>query len=216
MLTGYVEGGVIRHTEIFAPLRALDLRVGHTVTVLQEMGIFEDDSEPSFERWLAERLEGLAPSIRPASTRRPNTGPASCMVAARSLPRQEGTVWLYLNRVRPALLEWSGRYDRLREVTRDDVIARAKTLNGAHRHHQLVALRSLFTWAKRDGLVFRNPTGRIRVRQNEYSVLQPLVPEQVNRAVAAARTPATRLLLDQYRDARPDCDIGEASRRPAA
>ncbi|MFJ9034910.1 hypothetical protein ACIRQP_42250 [Streptomyces sp. NPDC102274] len=192
VLTGYVEGDVIRHTEIFAPLRALDLPVGHTVTVLEEMGIFEDDSEPSFERWLAERLEGLAPGIRSETKRWTRVlrdgGP-------RSLPRREGTVWLYLNRVRPALLEWSNRYDHLREVSRDDVLTYVKTLHGHQRHDQLVALRSLFTWAKRNGLIFRNPTSRIKVGQYEYAVLQPLVPVQVDRSVAAATTPATRLIL---------------------
>jgi integrase len=192
VLTGYVEGDVIRHTEIFAPLRALDLPVGHTVTVLDEMGIFEDDSEPSFERWLAERLEGLAPGIRSEAERWTRVlrdgGP-------RSLPRREGTVWLYLNRVRPALLEWSNPYDHLREVTRDDVLTYVKTLRDHQRHDQLVALRLLFTWAKRNGLIFRNPTSRIKVGQYEYAVLQPLVPAQVDRSVAAATTPATRLIL---------------------
>ncbi|MER7901499.1 hypothetical protein ABTX62_37025 [Streptomyces sp. NPDC096046] len=38
VLTGYIEGDVIRHTEIFTPLRALDLPVSHTITVLEEMG----------------------------------------------------------------------------------------------------------------------------------------------------------------------------------
>ncbi|MFB7168154.1 hypothetical protein [Streptomyces sp. NPDC056242] len=136
VLTGYVEGDVIRHTEIFALL----------------MGIFEGDSEPSFERWLADRLEGLAPGIRWEAERWTRVlrdgGP-------RSLPRREGTVWLYLNRVR--------------------------TLHGHQRHDQLVALRSLFTCAKRNGLIFRNPTSRIKVGQYEYAVLQPLVPEQVDR-----------------------------------
>lgn len=113
----------------------------------------------------------------------------------RSLPRREGTVWLYLNRVRPALLEWSDRYDHLREVTRDDVLAYIKTLHGHQRHDQLVALRSLFTWAKRNGLIFRNPTSRIKVGQYQYGVLQPLAPAQVDRSVAAATTPATRLIL---------------------
>jgi integrase len=192
ILTGYVEGDVIRHTEIFALLRALDLPVGHTVTVLDEMGIFEDDSEPSFERWLAERLERLAPGIRWVAERWTRVlrdgGP-------RSLPRREGTVWLYLNQVRPALLEWSNLYDHLREVTRDDVLTYIRTLHGHQRHDQLVALRSLFTWAKRNGLIFRNPTSRIKVGQYEYAVLQPLVPEQVDRSVAAATTPATRLIL---------------------
>ncbi|AQW46574.1 hypothetical protein [Streptomyces violaceusniger] len=192
VLTGYVEDDVIRHTEIFAPLRALDLRVGHVVTVLEEMGIFEDDSEPSFEGWIAARLEGLAPGIRSEAERWTRVlrdgGP-------RSLPRREGTVWLYLNRVRPALLEWSNRYDRLREVTRDDVLTYVKTLHGRQRHDQLVALRSLFTWAKRNGLIFRNPTSRIKVGQYEYAVLQPLVPAQVDRSVTVATTPATRLIL---------------------
>ncbi|MFD9284594.1 tyrosine-type recombinase/integrase [Streptomyces mirabilis] len=192
VLTGYVEGDVIRHTEIFALLRALDLPVGHTVTVMDEMGIFEDDSKPSFERWLAERLEGLAPGIRWEAERWTRVlrdgGP-------RSLPRREGTVWRYLNRVRPALLEWSNLYDHLREVTRDDVLTYIRTLHGHQRHDQLVALRSLFTWAKRNGLIFRNPTSRIKVGQYEYAVLQPLVPEQVDRSVAAATTPATRLIL---------------------
>ncbi|MEN8655512.1 hypothetical protein ABCR94_36345 [Streptomyces sp. 21So2-11] len=192
VLTGYVEDDVIRHTELFAPLRALDLRFGHVVTVLEEMGIFEDDSEPSFEGWLAERLEGLAPGIRSEAERWTRVlhdgGP-------RSLPRREGTVWLYLNRVRPALLEWSNRYDHLREVTRDDVLTYVKTLHGHQRHDQLVALRSLFIWAKRNGLIFRNPTSRIKVGQYEYALLQPLVPAQVDRSVAAATTPATRLIL---------------------
>ncbi|MFH8520551.1 hypothetical protein ACH4CE_36995 [Streptomyces gelaticus] len=80
-------------------------------------------------------------------------------------------------------------------MTRDDVLTYIKTLHGHQRHDQLVALRSLFTWAKRNGLIFRNRTSRIKVEQYEYAVLQPLVPEQVDRSVAAAATPATRLIL---------------------
>ncbi|MFG2405833.1 hypothetical protein ACGFR8_16150 [Streptomyces brevispora] len=192
VLTGYVEGDVIRHSEIFAPLRALDLRFGHTVTVLEAMGIFQDDSVPSFERWLASRLEGLVPGIRAEAERWTRVlrdgGP-------RSRPRGEDTVWLYLNHVRPALLEWSTRYDHLREVTREDVLAQLRTVYGHRRRDQLVALRSLFAWAKRSGLIFRNPTSRIKVGQNEYAVLQPLLPAQVDRSVAATTTPSARLIL---------------------
>ncbi|MFF8848101.1 hypothetical protein ACF08N_36335, partial [Streptomyces sp. NPDC015127] len=156
------------------------------------MGIFEDDSEPSFEHWLVGRLERLAPGIRSEAERWTRVlrdgGP-------RSLPRREGTVWLSLNQVRPALLDWSNRYAHLREVTRDDVLAHVKTLHGHQRRDQLVALQSLFTWAKRQGLIFRNPTSRIKVGQNEYAVLQPLLPEQVERSVPTALTPAARLVL---------------------
>lgn len=155
VLTGYVEGDAIRHSEIFTPLRSRDLPVGHVVTVLEEMGIFEDDSEPSFEGWLAERLQSLAPGIRSEAerwTRVLRDGDP------RSLPRREGTVWLYLNRVRPALLEWSDRYDHLREVTRDDVRTYIKTLHGHQRRDQLVALRSLFSWAKSPDASARSTT----------------------------------------------------------
>ncbi|QKV90469.1 hypothetical protein HUT19_00595 [Streptomyces sp. NA02950] len=192
VLTGYTEGDVIRHSEIFTPLRALDLRVGHTITDLEEMGIFLDDEEPFFECWLAERLEGLAPGIAAEAegwTRVLRDG------SSRSRPRQQATVRLYLNQVLPALLEWSNRYDHLREVAREDVLAHLKTLHGRHRHDRLVGLRSLFSWAKRSGVIFRNPTSRITVGQNNYAVLQPLLPAQVDRSVAVATTPAVRLVL---------------------
>ncbi|MEU1217358.1 site-specific integrase [Streptomyces sp. NPDC005790] len=124
------------------------------VTVLEEMGIFLDDSEPSFERWLSERLDGFAPGIAAEAERWTRVlrdgGP-------RSLPRQQSTVWLYLNGARPALLGWSDRYDHLREATREDVLTHLKTLHGHHRRDRLGALRSLFAWAKRSGLIFRNP-----------------------------------------------------------
>ena len=103
-------------------------------------------------------------------------GPYSARRRPRGLPRREGTVWLYLNRVRPALLDWSENYDHLREVTRDDVLAHVKTLHGRHRHDQLVALRSLFAWAKRSGLVFRNPTSRIKVGRYECAISRGFPP----------------------------------------
>jgi hypothetical protein len=44
-------------------------------------------------------------------------------------------------------------------------------------------------------LILRNPTSRIKVGQNEYAVLQPLLLEQVERSVATATTPAARPVL---------------------
>jgi integrase len=80
-------------------------------------------------------------------------------------------------------------------VTRDDFLTCVKTLHGHQRHDQLVALRSLFTWLKHNGLAFRNPTRRIKVGPYEYAGLQPLVPAEGDRSVAAATAPATRLIL---------------------
>src|SRR4029450_14115857 len=50
-----------------------------------------------------------------------------------------GTVWSYLQVVRPILQTWSGRYGHLREVTRDDVLAAIEPLDGARRPHTLTA-----------------------------------------------------------------------------
>ncbi|MET7759834.1 hypothetical protein ABZT27_34855 [Streptomyces sp. NPDC005389] len=56
-------------------------------------------------------------------------------------------------------------------------------------------LRSLLTWAKQHRLVFRNPTSRVKIGQNAYGMLQPLLPEQVENSVTAATAPAARLVL---------------------
>ncbi|MGW7045162.1 hypothetical protein ACWGDT_21120 [Streptomyces avermitilis] len=155
------------------------------------MGVLADDRRPSCEDWLEKRLDGLAAGIRRETERWNRTlrdgGP-------RTRPRDQSTVWAYLNALRSALLDWSTRYDQLREVTRDDVLAQVKTLHGHERHQTLTALRSLFGWAKKNGIAFRNPTARIKVGTVEYSILQPLLPQQVNRSVEAVRSPA-RLAL---------------------
>lgn len=105
------------------------------------------------------------------------------------------TVWGYLNRIRPVLLEWSNRYDHLREVTRDDILAHLNTVHGSQRKHTLVALRSLFTRAKKNGTIFKNPTSRIKVGQQEHGVIQPLDPGHVQSSVAVVARPADRLVL---------------------
>ncbi|MEU5106720.1 hypothetical protein AB0H07_31390 [Streptomyces sp. NPDC021354] len=192
LLSPHAEGDVIRYSEIIAPLRALDSSIERTAEVLEAMNILVDDRRPSYEDWLEKRLNGLAAGIRREAESWNRTlrdgGP-------RTRPRHQATVWAYLNAVRPALLEWSERYDHPREITRDDVLAHVKTLHGHERRQTLVALRSLFGWAKKNGIVFRNPTARIKVGTFEYSVLQPLLPQQVTRSVEAVRSPAARLAL---------------------
>ncbi|WP_262706411.1 MULTISPECIES: hypothetical protein [Streptomyces] len=81
----------------------------------------------------------------------------------RSEPRSRQTAWVYLNEIQPVLLEWSSRYDHLREVTREDVIAARDAVAGKQRESRIVALRSLFRHAKKNREIFRNPTIRIRV-----------------------------------------------------
>ncbi|MFF3127871.1 hypothetical protein ACFVRD_37530 [Streptomyces sp. NPDC057908] len=192
LLSEYAEADMIRHSEIFAPLRALNLSIERTTEVLQTMEIFLDDRRPSFEDWLESKLDGLALGIRRETEQWSRTlhdgGP-------RTLARDPSTVKIYLKAIRPVLLEWSAGHDHLREVTRDEVVAHVRTLQGRERHQALVALRSLFSWAKKNGVVFRNPTFRIKVGQAAAPVLQPLLPNQVARAAEAVTSPGGRLAV---------------------
>ncbi|MFE4518278.1 hypothetical protein ACFRMQ_29335 [Kitasatospora sp. NPDC056783] len=192
VLSGHTDCDIIRHTELFPALRPRGLSVERTVEVLDRIGVFLDDRPSSFDLWLESKLDGLAAGIRRDVqdwARLLHDG------GTRSQPRDVATVWGYLNRLRPVLLEWSNRYDHLREVTRDDVLAHLETVHGSQRKHTLVALRSLFTRAKKNGTIFKNPTSRIRVGQQENGVIQPLESEDVRSSVAAVTRPADRLIL---------------------
>jgi len=192
VLSGHVDGDVVRYTELFAGLRHLDMTVERTADVLAAMEILLDDRRDSFEDWLAGKLDGLAPGLA-AETERwarllRDGGP-------RSRPRVVGTVWQYMAGARPLLLAWSQHHDHLREITREEVLAALKPLHGADRQDALLALRSLFGWAKRTGVVFRDPTSRIKVGERVARIITPLSTQQVDAGVEAATTPAERLIL---------------------
>jgi hypothetical protein len=114
----------------------------------------------------------------------------------RSRPRRIATVHSHLGKVLPALLDWPARYHHLREVTRDDIQDHVRGLHGSQRHNTLVALRSLFGFCLSAGVIFRNPARGIKVgRRPSATVLQPLGQDDIDDAVAAAATPAARLIV---------------------
>lgn len=192
VLSGHIAGEVLRYSELFPALRSRGLSVERTAEVLDHVGIFHDDRPSSFDQWLERKLDGLTAGIRrdvETWARLLHDG------GPRSHPRDVHTVWGYLNRIRPVLLEWSNRYDHLREVARDDILSHLSTVHGSQRKHTLVALRSLFTRAKKNGTIFKNPTSRIRVGQQEHGVIQPLDPGHVQSAVTVVARPADRLIL---------------------
>ncbi|MDW6064137.1 hypothetical protein SAZ11_47085 [Streptomyces sp. FXJ1.4098] len=91
----------------------------------------------------------------------------------RSEPRARQTAWAHLNEIQPLLLEWSSRYDHLREVTREDITTSRDAVTGKQRESRIVALRSLFRHAKKNGQIFRNPTIRIRVPARAAALSSP-------------------------------------------
>lgn len=192
VLSGHVEGEVLRHSEIFPPLRTRGLSVGHTAEVLDRLGLFTDDRTPSVDGWLARKLDGVAPGLRRIAEDWARTlldgGP-------RTQPRALSTARGYLHEVRPALVAWSDRYDHLREVTRKDVLDIRDAATGKQRENRIVALRSLFRHAKKTGQIFKNPTTRIPIPRHLGPVLQPLDQADVDESIAAATRPHARLIL---------------------
>lgn len=180
------------YSAMLSALRALDLSCDRTADVLDQMGILLDDRRPSFENWLDGKLDAITPGI----AREVETWLRSLRDGGpRARPRNISTVWHYANALRPILLQWSTTYDHLRAVSRDDVLTALDSLHGTHRQHTLIALRSLFGFSKKNGVVFRNPTSRIRVGDRHSKLIQPLRPDQIQATIAAAARPADRLII---------------------
>jgi hypothetical protein len=192
ILSRHTADDTVYYSEIFPVLRARSISVERVCEVLQEMGVLVDDRRPSFETWLERKLDGLTPGMGDEvevwlRTMR-DGGP-------RSTARDIASVWNRMNTLRPTLLAWSARYDRLREVTRDDVLDVLAELHGSRRSNVLGSLRSLFAFCKKKGTIFRNPTRRIKVGQHPYGIAQPLDQDEVDHAVNIAKTPVARLVL---------------------
>jgi len=192
LLADHADGQVLHASQFYPVLLARGTSTAHTTQILQTMGVFVDDRPATFERWLQTKLDGLAPAIGAETSRWARLlrdgGP-------RARARDEQTMRTYVSAVRPALLAWSAGYDHLREITRDDVLAHAEALHGHQRETTVVALRSLFAWAKANGVIFRDPARRVRVGRRDWPVWQPLLPEQIASTIEAATTPQARLIV---------------------
>lgn len=193
LLSGHVLGETIHHSEVAGALRLRGLSVGRTITVLDHIGLLDDDRTSTFDAWLNRRLHGLTPGIHrdvDSWLRTLHDG------GPRTRARANSTVYGYLNETYPVLADWSSRYDHLREVNRDDVLAVRDAVRGKQRENRIVALRSLFRHCRTRGTIFRDPTIRIRISRPTSGPILPLQPDDVDQAVAAAQTdPAVRVVL---------------------
>ena len=172
------------------------------------MEIVSGDRPDLFASWLDVCLTGLSPGIareiRRWATALHDGGP-------RTQARSPHTARACLRAVLPALLAWSARYDHLREVTRDDVLGYIAGPHGHERRQAVTALRSLFTWAKKAGLIFRNPATRIRLGKRDRVIWQPLTGRAARRRGRRRGHPAGTPVPGPGRRAR-----GQAGRDPGA
>jgi hypothetical protein len=192
LLADHTGGQLLYASQVYPVLRARGTSMIHTTQILQAMGVFVDDRPATFEVWLEGKLDGLAPGIRAETSRWARVLHDGGL---RTRARDEKTVRLYVTAVRPALLTWSVGHDHLREITHQEVLAHVEALHGHQRQTTVVALRSLFAWAKKTGVIFRDPAAPIRLGRPDWPLWQPLAPEQIAQTVRAATTPQARLLV---------------------
>ncbi len=192
LLGGHADADVIRVSDFYDVVAARSTNVDDIVELLTTIGVVVDDRQRAFDRWLAAELDGLAPAIRR------DTRTWVLLLAdgsPRTRPRARSTATNYLHALRPALADWSARYGHLREVTRDDVAAYLDALVGYPRKTVFSALRSLFGWAKRTRVVFRNPTTSLRCGPTQRRLWQPVRPEELARVLTTATTEHARLAI---------------------
>jgi hypothetical protein len=192
LLAGHRDGEAISTSAVHAVACRNSASTHCALEIMAAMGILADDRPDLFIGWLDAKLDGLAAGLASEARRWAltlhNGGP-------RARPRSPGTARAYLRAARPALLAWSAAYDHLREVTRDDVLGYIADLYGHERYQAVSALRSLFTWAKKASVIFRNPAVRIRLGKRELAIWQPLAAGHLADAVAAATTPPARVCV---------------------
>jgi len=194
LLAEHREGESIRCSDFYGVLRERGVSIERTTEILARMGILNDDRPAicTFERWLTGKLDGLTPGIRSETeqwARALHDG------SQRTRPRDPETIANHLRSARPALLQWSRDYRHLREVTRADILAHVDALQGRQRDMTSTALRSLFAWAKKNRVVFRNPATKIRPSGLEPIVWQPLSAAQLARTIEEVKTPQARLFV---------------------
>ncbi|WP_229435204.1 site-specific integrase [Nocardia farcinica] len=184
------QGEQVRLSRIRAELGTVRARVA--AQVLAEHGLLIDDTTSRLHRWIERRSTGLPPAfgedVRAWLTALADGEP-------RARPRSEATLHAYLSRTVPALEQWSTTRTHLREVTREDVLAVVDQLTGHARVGTLVALRSLFRFAKRRGLVFQNPTSRIHGGTAPARVVLPMSDPEIAEVTATAVAPLQRIAV---------------------
>jgi integrase len=159
--------------------------------VLAALGLLDDDTTPAIRSWADRRAgelpDGFAQTVR-----------AWLLVLldgdTRARPRSHGSIYVYFSAVRPFIHRWSADYDHLREVTPADVRAALDPLRGHQLRTAIAALRSLFRFAKKRGLVFTNPAMRLKTSEAESSLL-PMADAEIRAAERVATGPAQRLIV---------------------
>lgn len=174
-----------------APKNCYRLSLAPSLSVSPNLGLLDDDSVPAVRSWVERRTGELPP------------GSADVVRAwllllldgdDRHRPRSPTSLYVYFGAVRPFLQQWAATHGHLREITAADVSAALEPLRGWQRCNALDALRSLFRFAKKRGLVFTDPTARLKAETADARML-PMTETEIRAVEQAAVNPAQRLIV---------------------
>ncbi|MFE2090687.1 hypothetical protein [Streptomyces sp. NPDC059460] len=190
VLEGCPPGKPVKLTEVRTriPRHASSHRIAE---VLADLKLLEDDSSLAIRSWIEDRAGelpvGFAGDVR-----------AWLLVLldgdSRAKPRSHTCLYVYFGCVRPLLENWATTHGHLREITVADVTVALSPLRGWQRCNAIAALRSLFRFAKKRGLIFANPTTRLKTEDIPRS-LMPMTDAEVLAVQQIAVTPAQRLIV---------------------
>lgn len=192
LLAEHAAGDTIRYSDIHRALRRHGSSALHVAYVLADMGVLADDRQRAFDSWIRRRLSRLAPAI---ARHVQMWGTVLLDGDDRVQRRSESTVRGYVTSLSPVLADWSARYEHLREIMRDDVTEQINLRSGTRRRDLMLAMRSLFRWAKKNGIIFRDPTSRIRLPRPSSPLPQPLTADKMAPVIQAASRPHLRLAV---------------------
>jgi integrase len=113
---------------------------------------------------------------------------------ARHRPRSPTSIHVYFGAVRPFIDRWGASHGHLREITAADVTAALEPLRGWQRHNALDALRSLFRFARKRGLIFTDPTLRLKAEIGDPSLI-PMTQAEIHAVERVVVNPAQRLIV---------------------
>ena len=159
--------------------------------VLADLDLLDDDTTPAIRAWIDRVMGEVTPGFADTVRR--------WLIVlldgdARARPRSAATLYAYFGSVRPFLDQWAGRHSHLREVTHSDIYAVLDPLRGYQRNNAIHALRSLFGFAKKRGLVFTNPTVGVKTRQID-SEMVPMTEQEIHAIEQLASKPAQRVAV---------------------
>lgn len=132
------------------------------VEILTGTGMFHDDRERPLETWFRHQTAGLPQPMADELRQWFEVMRDGSLTPPRSRPRTLGTTRSRVALAVPALRSWAATGHRsLREIEREQVLAVLPT-SGDPRIKAIDSMRSLFRLLKARGVIFANPTARLR------------------------------------------------------